>query len=140
MSSMRRQTPSGTPLPPRMKEAQAYIRTHTREKVKLTSFDGLELAALYLPVERPRGTVIAFHGYRSLATIDFALEVEFLHRLGYDVLLPYQRSHGESQGKYITYGGEGALRLPELGPLRRPPLGGQAPVPHGHLHGGPPRC
>ena len=63
MSSMRRQTPSGTPLPPRMKEAQAYIRTHTREKVKLTSFDGLELAALYLPVERPRGTVIAFHGY-----------------------------------------------------------------------------
>ena len=92
------------PFAPRMKEAQAYIRAHTREKVKLTSFDGLELAALYLPVERPRGTVIAFHGYRSLATIDFALEVEFLHRLGYDVLLPYQRSHGESQGKYITYG------------------------------------
>lgn len=30
--------------------------------------------------------------------------MEFLHRLGYDVLLPYQRSHGESQGKYITYG------------------------------------
>lgn len=92
------------PFAPRMKEAQAYIRAHTREKVKLTSFDGLELAALYLPVERPRGTVIAFHGYRSLATIDFALEVEFFHRLGYDVLLPYQRSHGESQGKYITYG------------------------------------
>ena len=92
------------PFAPRMKEAQAYIRAHTREKVKLTSFDGLELAALYLPVERPRGTVIAFHGYRSLATIDFALEVEFLHRLGYDVVLPYQRSHGESQGKYITYG------------------------------------
>ena len=69
------------PFAPRMKEAQAYIRAHTREKVKLTSFDGLELAALYLPVERPRGTVIAFHGYRSLATIDFALEVEFLHRL-----------------------------------------------------------
>ena len=48
--------------------------------------------------------MIAFHGYRSLATIDFALEVEFFHRLGYDVLLPYQRSHGESQGRYITYG------------------------------------
>ncbi len=48
--------------------------------------------------------MMAFHGYRSLATIDFALEVEFFHRLGYDVLLPYQRSHGESQGKYITYG------------------------------------
>ena len=47
---------------------------------------------------------MAFHGYRSLATIDFALEVEFFHGLGCDVLLPYQRSHGESQGRYITYG------------------------------------
>ena len=92
------------PFRQRMKEAQAYIRAHTREKVKLTSFDGLTLTALYLPVKNPRGTVIAFHGYRSLATIDFALEVEFFHRLGFDVLLPYQRSHGESQGKYITYG------------------------------------
>lgn len=87
-----------------MKEAQDYIQAHTRERVKLTSFDGLTLTALYLPVKNPRGTVIAFHGYRSLATIDFALEVEFFHRLGFDVLLPYQRSHGESQGKYITYG------------------------------------
>ena len=92
------------PFRQRMKEAQDYIQAHTREKVKLTSFDGLTLTALYLPVKNPRGTVIAFHGYRSLATIDFALEVEFFHRLGFDVLLPYQRSHGESQGKYITYG------------------------------------
>lgn len=92
------------PFRQRMKEAQDYIQAHTRERVKLTSFDGLTLTALYLPVKNPRGTVIAFHGYRSLATIDFALEVEFFHRLGFDVLLPYQRSHGESQGKYITFG------------------------------------
>ena len=93
------------PFRERMKEAQAYIRAHTAERVKLTSFDGLELTALYLPVEgEAKGTVLAFHGYRSLATIDFALEVEFFHRMGYRVLLPYQRSHGESQGKYVTYG------------------------------------
>lgn len=92
------------PFRQRMEQAQAYIRAHTAERVELTSFDGLALKALYLPVERPKGTVLAFHGYRSLATIDFALEVEFLHQQGYDVLLPYQRSHGESQGKYITYG------------------------------------
>ena len=93
------------PFRERMKEAQDYIRAHTAERVKLTSFDGLELTALYLPVEgEAKGTVLAFHGYRSLATIDFALEVEFFHRMGYRVLLPYQRSHGESQGKYVTYG------------------------------------
>ena len=93
------------PFAPRMKEAQAFIRAHTAEHVRLTSFDGLALSALYLPAQgESRGTVVAFHGYRSLATIDFALEVEFFHGLGYDVLLPYQRSHGESQGRYITYG------------------------------------
>ncbi|MGI6255478.1 MAG: alpha/beta hydrolase [Acutalibacter sp.] len=93
------------PFAQRMAQAQEYIRAHTAERPKITSYDGLELTALYLPApETPKGTVIAFHGYRSLATIDFALEVEFLNSLGYDLLLPYQRSHGESQGKYITYG------------------------------------
>ena len=92
------------PFRERMEAAQAYIRAHTAERIKLASFDGLKLSALYLPVENPRGTVIAFHGYRSLATVDFALEAEFLNSLGYDVLLPYQRSHGESGGRYITYG------------------------------------
>ncbi len=81
------------------------IRSHTAEHVKLTSFDGLHLSALYLPAQgESQGTVVAFHGYRSLATIDFALEAELFHGLGYELLLPYQRSHGESQGKYITYG------------------------------------
>lgn len=93
------------PFRERMQESQAFIKAHTAEQIKLTSFDGLELTALYLPAQgKPKGVILAFHGYRSLATIDFALEVDFFHRLGYHVLLPYQRSHGESQGKYITYG------------------------------------
>ena len=93
------------PFAQRMELAQRYIKAHTKERPHITSYDGLELTALYLPAPgTPRGTVIAFHGYRSLATIDFALEVEFLNQLGYDLLLPYQRSHGLSQGKYITYG------------------------------------
>ena len=93
------------PYGDRMEQAQEFIRTHTAERIKMPSFDGLELTALYLPAEKePKGVIVAFHGYRSLATIDFAMEVEFFHDLGYHVLLPYQRSHGESQGKYITYG------------------------------------
>ena len=88
-----------------MAQAQEFIRSHTTERPTITSFDGLKLQALYLPAQgEAKGTIVAFHGYRSLAPIDFALEVEFFHTLGYDVLLPYQRSHGLSQGKYITYG------------------------------------
>ena len=94
------------PFRVRMAEAQAWIRAHTEEHVSIASFDGLKLSALYVPAEtdRPRGTLIVMHGYRSLATIDFALEAKFLHDLGYRLLIPYQRANGESQGKYITYG------------------------------------
>ena len=93
------------PFLQRMEEAQAWIRSHTAEHVRLRSYDGLTLSALYLPAQgESKGVVVAFHGYRSLATVDFALEAELFHRLGYELLLPYQRSHGESQGKYITYG------------------------------------
>lgn len=94
------------PYRERMKAAQEWIAANTEEHVSITSFDGLKLSALYIPsqLKQPRGTMIVFHGYRSLATVDFALEAEFLHSLGYRLLIPYQRSHGESEGKYITYG------------------------------------
>lgn len=94
------------PFRERMAQAQAWMRAHTAEHVSITSFDGLRLSALYIPAEteEPKGTMIVLHGYRSLATIDFALEAEFLHSLGYRLLIPYQRSHGESEGTYITYG------------------------------------
>ncbi len=94
------------PFQDSMRKSQAWMREHCEEHVKILSYDGLALSALYIPaeVEKPKGTCIVFHGYRSLATVDFAPEVEFLHGLGYRLLAPYQRSHGESQGKYITYG------------------------------------
>lgn len=94
------------PFRERMKEAQRWIEEHTAETLEITSYDGLKLKALYIPaeLEQPKGTVLAFHGYRSLATVDFALEAEFFHDLGYRMVLPYQRSHGLSEGKYITYG------------------------------------
>lgn len=94
------------PFRERMAEAQRWIREHTAEHVSITSFDGLRLSALYIPADtdEPKGTFVVLHGYRSLATIDFALEAEFLHGLGYRLLVPYQRAHGESEGKYITYG------------------------------------
>ena len=103
MSSMRRKTPSGTPLPPDEGGPGLHPGPHPGEGRSSPPLTGWS----WRPVPAggaPPGHGDSLHGYRSLATIDFALEVEFLHRLGYDVLLPYQRSHGESQGRYITYG------------------------------------
>ncbi len=94
------------PFAESMRQAQAWMLKNTEEHITITSFDGLKLSALYIPaaVEKPKGTMIVFHGYRSLATVDFAPEVEFLHNLGYRLIVPYQRSHGESEGRYIAYG------------------------------------
>ncbi len=87
-------------------DGQKWIRANCGEKIYIKSRDGLKLAGLLIPAkaEVPKGTIIAFHGYRSRALIDFAPEAEFLVGLGYNLILPSQRSHDESEGKYITFG------------------------------------
>ena len=76
------------------------------EKLSVTSYDGLRLAARLVPPANgeARGIVAMFHGYRSSHAIDFGIIAEELRRLGFMLLLADQRAHGESEGKYITYG------------------------------------
>ena len=44
------------------------------------------------------------HGYRAGGLTDFAGLYRFYHEQGYDLLVPFQRSHGPSEGKYICFG------------------------------------
>jgi len=82
----------------------AYIGSHPHEKVSVTSFDGLTLRGIYLPIENPRACILCFHGYRSSGTQDFAPMPEFYQSLGLSVLIVDQRASGESDGKYTTFG------------------------------------
>ena len=74
------------------------------EVVEVTSNDGLKLKALHIKNENSKGTIIFFHGYRSSPKYDFAASYPFYSKFGYDMLFPYQRAHGMSEGKYITFG------------------------------------
>lgn len=74
------------------------------EEVELKSFDGLRLRALYLPAENARCTAILMHGYRSDFLWDFAGAYELLHDSGCNLLVPWQRAHGKSEGKIICMG------------------------------------
>ena len=85
-------------------EGLAYIETHPHEEVSVTSFDGLTLRGIYLPIENPRGCIICVHGYRSTGTQDFAPMPKFYQSLGLNVLVIDQRSCGRSEGKYTTFG------------------------------------
>ena len=78
--------------------AQAY------EEISVTSFDGLKLVAYNFPAENAKGTWLLIHGHQSAPLREYAGLARFFHELGYNVVLPYQRAHGKSEGTYITFG------------------------------------
>ncbi len=84
--------------------AHQWLQDHHAQEVSITSDDGLRLQGLWVPVENAKGTVLLAHGYRSTKLVDFALAFLYFHDLGLNILVPDQRSHGKSQGRYITFG------------------------------------
>ena len=85
-------------------DSLAQIRQLPHETLSITSHDGLTLKAIYYPSEGAKETVIFVHGYTSHAEREWAFPGLFYHTLGYNVLIPYQRAHGISEGKYISFG------------------------------------
>lgn len=75
------------------------------EKITLMSDDQLQLSAHYLPAQTNSGkTVILAHGYTSKG-LDMATHAKFFYEsLGYNILLPDARGHGESEGDYLGFG------------------------------------
>ncbi len=81
-----------------------FLKDHNAQDVYIESFDGLKLHAMWVPAENPKGTVLFAHGYRSNKLVDFSLAFDMYHNLGMNILVPDQRAHGKSEGKYITFG------------------------------------
>lgn len=84
--------------------SDAWLKGHNAQDVYIRSTDGLRLHAYWVPAENPRGTILLAHGYRSTILVDFGLAYAFYHALGMNILVPNQRSHAMSEGKYITFG------------------------------------
>lgn len=82
----------------------AQMQKLPHEDWSITSCDGLTLRALYYPCEGSRKTVIWVHGYTSHAERESAFPSLFYRSLGFNVLIPYLRAHGPSQGRYISFG------------------------------------
>ena len=84
-------------------DSLAQIQKLPHEVLEITSHDGLKLKAVYYPGESGK-TAIWVHGYTSHAERESAFPGLFYHSMGYNVLIPYQRAHGISEGKYIAFG------------------------------------
>ena len=99
-----------TPADPYAAEIHAAVKSalaRSYEKASIISRDGLTLCAkIYTPqTRRPRATIILFHGYRSFPERDFGCALPYyLEECGLRILMVDQRAHGESEGKYITFG------------------------------------
>lgn len=67
------------------------------EDVRLTTRDGIELSAWWVPARPQRGTVLFLHG--NAGNISHRLEsIEIFHRLGMSVLIVDYRGYGKSDG------------------------------------------
>ena len=79
------------------------IRKLPHEDWEITSHDGLSLKAVFYPGTTNK-TMIWIHGYTSHGERESAFPGLFYLSMGYNVLVPYLRAHGPSEGKYISFG------------------------------------
>ena len=74
------------------------------EELTLKTAEGIALSCWLIAAQRPaRGTVIYLHGVSESKIVGLPMTRE-LHDRGYNVCLYDSRRHGESGGKYCTYG------------------------------------
>ncbi|MBL3590248.1 MAG: alpha/beta hydrolase [gamma proteobacterium endosymbiont of Lamellibrachia anaximandri] len=84
------------------------------ETITLTTDDGITLHGWFLPLEKPRATLLFFHG--NAGNISHRLDsLEIFHRLGLAVLIIDYRGFGQSEGRPTEVGNyrdaEAAWRL-----------------------------
>ncbi len=88
----------------RYKKGAAFILAQNMQPVSIKSRDHLTLRGLYFPCDGAVRTVLLAHGYHGAFFKDFSEIAEFYHAHNSNILLITERSHRESEGKYITMG------------------------------------
>lgn len=93
------------PLKSLTEEELNWLNQQQFEDLEITSYDHLKLKAKLLKADQDTDKVlIAIHGYHSYNLREYAYYLKFYHELGFHILLPDNRAHGESEGKYIGFG------------------------------------
>lgn len=87
-----------------IRKSYNWLQCVHAQDIYTESDDGLRLHATWVPVEKPRGTILMVHGYHSCIYTDFGLVMQMYHDMGFNLLMPDQRGHGKSEGRYVTFG------------------------------------
>lgn len=104
---------SGLLIRPRLKRLSQLKSPHIRhlirrsgiefEDITIPSFDGTRLYGWWMSAGRPAPTVVVLHGVKKNRT-DVLRAALVLRRAGLNVLMFDGRAHGDSGGRFVTYG------------------------------------
>ncbi|MFS0856964.1 MULTISPECIES: alpha/beta hydrolase [Paenibacillus] len=83
-----------------------WLDTQTTEDIYVESHDGLKLHGTWLPSHRgsQQPTVILAHGYSGKGREMAGFARFYAEKRGYNVLMPDDRGHGQSEGNIIGFG------------------------------------
>lgn len=85
------------------KKAEEEVNALPYEDAWITSYDGLKLHGRFYPNANAKRIAILCHGYHGSAAGDFSFILPMLKN-DCEILAVDERSMGESEGKYITFG------------------------------------
>ncbi|TGY16016.1 alpha/beta hydrolase [Lactobacillus intestinalis] len=88
---------------PLYKQKSWYFKEKKQKWYMTSASDNYKLDANYIPKANSNKTAVILHGYMNNKDT-MAAYAYLLNKLGYNVLLPDARAHGDSEGKYIGYG------------------------------------
>lgn len=84
---------------------EAWFRAQQAQLMEITSDDGLKLVGTYISAPEPAGrTAIVIHGYQGNRQSMLGFARIFVEELGYNVLMPDMRAHGDSEGEVTGFG------------------------------------
>lgn len=87
-----------------IKQSVALMAKREYEPVTIISFDGSKLFARYYHFSDDAPLQILFHGYKSSSLLDCSGGTYYAKKLKHNALVVDQRSHGQSEGRIITFG------------------------------------
>lgn len=92
-----------------------WLKHQVFENYEIQSIDGLCLKGKFLRAKDPNSQklLLAVHGYQSYNLREYGDYLEFYHNLGFHILMPDNRAHGESEGKYIGFGWQDRIDIKE---------------------------
>ena len=89
---------------PILKPGVKWLKERPWQEERVTAADGAELRGFRYDGREEKPLLILLHDYGSSPWIDFCLTARWAVRQGWSVLLPVERAHGESGGRWCTLG------------------------------------